>query len=355
MARYLFVVAFLAITAGLLWWQQQQQATAKTQPQGPVQVVAAAASAKEFTAAIEALATVSANEAVTLSATVTEQVRATHFRDGQQVKAGQLLVELVDDEEQAALQLAQVALREQQREYRRIEDLVKRKTIASSELDRIQSLLEAAEAQIASARAQLAERQIRAPFSGQLGLRQISVGTLVTPGTVLTTLDDLASVNLDFNVPERYLADLKVGAEINASADAYPEQRFKATVTTIAARIDPISRSVTVRAKAANSDGKLRPGMLLKLALINQRHQGLAVAEEALLQVGEEQFVFVIKADDTIERRVVRSGLRADGQVEIVAGLAAGEQVVVRGTQKVRPGGRVQRSQEPWAATAEVR
>ena len=264
-------------------------------------------------------------------------------------------MELVDDEEQAALQLAQVSLREQQREYRRIEDLVKRKTIASSELDRIQSLIEAAEAHVASARAQLAERQIRAPFSGQLGLRQISVGTLVTPGTVLTTLDDLASVNLDFNVAERYLADLKIGAEINANADAYPDQTFKATVTTIAARIDPTSRSVTVRAKAANHDGLLRPGMLLKLNLINRRHQGLAIAEEALLQVGEEQFVFVIKDDDSIERRIVSSGLRADGQVEITSGLQAGEQIVVRGTQKVRPGARVQRSQEPWAATVEAR
>ena len=210
-------------------------------------------------------------------------------------------------------------------------------------------------ADLTSARAQLAERQIRAPFSGQLGLRQISVGTLVTPGTVLTTLDDLASVNLDFNVAERYLADLKIGAEINANADAYPDQTFKATVTTIAARIDPTSRSVTVRAKAANHDGLLRPGMLLKLNLINRRHQGLAIAEEALLQVGEEQFVFVIKDDDSIERRIVSSGLRADGQVEITSGLQAGEQIVVRGTQKVRPGARVQRSQEPWAATVEAR
>lgn len=355
MIRYLFVVLFLSITAGLLWWQQQRLAVVTTPTAAPIQVVVATAAEREFLASIEALATVSANEAVTLSATVTEQVRATHFSDGQQVKAGQLLVELVDDEERAALQLAQVTLREQQREHRRIEDLVKRKIIASSELDRIQSLIEAAEAQADSARARLAERQIRAPFSGQLGLRQISVGTLVTPGTVLATLDDLASVNLDFNVPERYLADLKIGAEITARADAWPEQPISATVSTIAARIDPISRSVTVRAKAANPDRLLRPGMLLKLALISQRHQSVAVAEEALLQVADEQFLFVVNADDKVERRVVRSGLRASGWVEIIDGLAVGEQVIVRGTQKVRPGSSIQRSHEPWMTAAEAR
>lgn len=348
MRRYLLIILTVGALVALILWHQQQRQAATAPPLGPVQVVAAAATATEFEEVVEALATVKANEAVTLSATVTEQVRSTHFNDGDRVKPGQLLVQLVDDEEQAALQLAQVALAEQQREYGRIADLVRRKTIASSELDRIQSLIDAARANIASAQAKLNERQIRAPFAGRLGLRLVSVGTLVTPGTEITSLDDLSTVNLDFTVPERYLADIAIGNQLRATVDAYPDQPINATVTTIVPRIDPVSRSITVRAKADNSDGHLHPGMLVKIDLVNRRHSGLAIPEEALLQVGEQHFVFVLTADSSAERRDVTIGLRRRGEVEIVDGLQAGEQVISRGSLKIRPGAKVKVIDEPW-------
>jgi membrane fusion protein (multidrug efflux system) len=163
------------------------------------------------------------------------------------------------------------------------------------------------------------------------------VGTLISPGSVITTLDDTSVIKLDFSVPENFLATLREGLVVRATAPAFPGRAFAGKVASIDSRVDQATRSVTVRALLANEDGALRPGMFLNVALANDEREALVIPEEALTPEAERQYVFVV-ADGKAERREVRIGGRRPGTVEILAGLAAGEQVVIEGTQKVRDG-----------------
>jgi membrane fusion protein (multidrug efflux system) len=171
-------------------------------------------------------------------------------------------------------------------------------------------------------------------------LRRVSVGTLISPGSVITTLDDTSVIKLDFAVPENFLAALREGLTVRATAPAFPGRNFAGKVASIDSRVDQATRSVTVRALLANEDGALKPGMFLNVALANDEREALVIPEEALTPEAERQFVFVVD-DGKAERREVRIGGRRPGSVEILAGLAAGEQVVIEGTQKVRDGGAV--------------
>jgi membrane fusion protein (multidrug efflux system) len=175
-------------------------------------------------------------------------------------------------------------------------------------------------------------------------LRRVSVGTLISPGDVITTLDDTSVIKLDFSVPENFLASLREGLPIHASAPAFPGRSFAGSVASIDSRVDMNTRSVTVRALLANEDGALKPGMFLNVSLANDEREALIIPEEALTPEAERQYVFVV-ADGKAQRREVRIGGRRPGSVEVVAGLTAGERVVVEGTQKIRDGALVRASE----------
>jgi membrane fusion protein (multidrug efflux system) len=185
------------------------------------------------------------------------------------------------------------------------------------------------------------DRLIRAPFAGVLGLRRVSVGTLVRPADVITTLDDISIIKLDFTVPESFLGALSVGMPVRAQAAAYQGRLFQGNVTGIDTRVDPVSRSVAMRAEIPNPDDTLRPGMLMTVSLLKNQRKVLAVTEQSLVPVEDRQYVFVISADNKAERREVKTGARQPGFVEVLSGLKAGERVVVEGTIRLRPGGTV--------------
>jgi membrane fusion protein (multidrug efflux system) len=190
-------------------------------------------------------------------------------------------------------------------------------------------------------RAQLSDRVITAPFDGVLGLRQVSPGSLVTPGTPIATLDDISLIKLDFQVPERFLAVLEQGQEVTARSGTYPDREFDGRVTSVDSRVDPVTRSVTARAEIPNPDRQLRPGMLMSVQVFLQPRQAIVVPEIAVVQVGTESFVYRVKSDGTVERAVIELGSRQEGAVEVTSGLAAGERIVVEGTVKLRDGSRV--------------
>ncbi|WKE66577.1 efflux RND transporter periplasmic adaptor subunit [Gallaecimonas kandeliae] len=346
--KKLALVVVLALIAAAFWWQHKQQAAPTHGKAALVRVVTRPVAMQLLSDEIEALGTTQAFESVTITASVSDKIEEVLFHDNQQVKAGDLLVTLQHQEEQAALDAAEVDLKEQQREYRRITDLVKKKTIAASELDRLQSAVDLAKANVAKSQAQLNDRFIRAPFDGRLGFRQVSTGALVSPGTAITTLDDVSPIKLDFTVPERFLPILSPGKDIHASSEAVPDRRFQGKVASIDTRIDPVSRSATVRAELDNQDGSLRPGMLLRVRLVKEARRALAVPAAALFQLKDQHFVFVVDKDHKVSQRAVQTGLRLPGLVEVVAGLKEGEHVVIRGLLKVRDGATVEEKQEDY-------
>jgi membrane fusion protein (multidrug efflux system) len=252
-----------------------------------------------------------------------------------------VLVQLDDAQVRADVAAADAAVTESQSQYDRSRELLSTQVLSKSSFEQLEATLKANRARLAAANARLEDTVIRAPFSGRVGLRRVSVGTLISPGAVITTLDDTSVIKLDFSVPENALAALREGLSVRATAPAFPGRSFAGKVASIDSRVDVATRSVTVRALLANEDGALKPGMFLNVSLANDERQALIIPEEALTPEAERQFVYVV-SDGKVERREVRIGGRLPGTVEILAGLNVGEQVVVEGTQKVRDGSLVQ-------------
>ncbi|MDQ2701567.1 MAG: efflux RND transporter periplasmic adaptor subunit [Pseudomonadota bacterium] len=294
-----------------------------------------------FNDTLQAIGTASAHESVIVTSKVSETVQQVHFDSGDIVAKGAVLVTLSGQQQQASLAEAQASAKEAERLYKRQSELAAQQLIAHSLLDTQRATRDAANARVAQVRAQLADRVIRAPFSGVLGIRQVSPGTLVTPGTPIATLDELKHVYVDFPVPEGALAQVAPGQRVRGRSEAFPGRRFEGTVQTIAARIDPATRSVTVRAEFPNPERELRPGMLVTVEVQRPQRQALLVPEISIVQVGQTSFVYRVKADGTVEQARVAIGTRRDGNAEIVEGIKAGDRIVVDGTGKLRPGDKV--------------
>lgn len=293
-----------------------------------------------FVDRVEALGTLKANESVDLSASVTETVVDIRFDDGDRVEKGQVLVEMNSGEERAELQEFRVTVDEARRQYKRVQALGATGTEAESLIDERKRQWEAARARLAAVESRLADRRITASFSGVVGLRDLSVGALVEPGDLITTLDDDSVMKLEFPVPSTYLQTLRPGLEIEATAQAYDDNKIEGEVKSIDSRIDPATRSVRVRAMLPNPDRHLKPGMLMRIELFTNPRESLAIPEEALVPLGASQFVLVVNEqdDNKVLRRDVRIGARRPGVVEVLEGLDAGDKVITHGTLKARPG-----------------
>jgi membrane fusion protein, multidrug efflux system len=319
----------------------------------PLEVVTAAVERRPMATDIEAIGTALARESVQVTSNAANRITAIHFAEGQTVRRGAVLVTLDGAEERAAVAEAEAALTESESQFRRSRELVAQQALSASQLDTIESALKANRARLAAARARLEDTVIRAGFDGHTGFRQVSVGALVAPGTVITTLDDTSVIKVNFTVPEAQLPAVRVGLAIEATTVGVPGRRFNGKVTNLDSRVDPVSRSLLVRAEIPNRDGALRPGLFMTVRLSGAASQALVVPEAAIVPERGESFVFVV-AEGRAERRAVRTGRRRPGEVEIVAGLEAGERIVVEGTQHVMDGGAVteQRRDEAGQAAA---
>ncbi len=305
----------------------------------PTPVVVSSPFEYEFADRLEAIGTAYANESVVIAARVTKQVDHVRFSDGQTIKTGETLVELESSEERAQLAQARATRSDAKIRFDRIADLASRGTESQSRYDEVRTALDAADARVEELEARLADLRIRAPFSGVLGLREVSPGTLLKPGDRITTLDDVDRIKLDFSVPETFLAMLAPGLEVKTQVAAYPGRVFTGRVVAIDSRVDPETRAVRVRAEIENSDHAIRPGMLLSLVLQANAVRALALAEQALVPSGSSQFVVVLDAEDKSRRVEVQIGRRVPGLVEIRSGLSLGDRVVVDGATLIPPGG----------------
>ncbi len=304
-------------------------------------VAAHTVQSKTFADVVEALGTAGANESVTITAKVSDVITRLGFDSGEQVEEGQLLVELADAEEAAELTEARATLRETSRDVARIQDLTDRGVAPTSRLDEAAAANERARARVNAIEARVADRIIRAPFSGAIGLRNVSVGELVRPGDVIAQLDDTSVIKLDFALPERFLAVIESGLKVMALSPAFPDAVFEGVVDQVDTRINPATRTVTVRALIDNAVGYLRPGMLMTVEMRRDERDNPAVPGSALVRFGEQTYVYNLEIDEhgTIAmRRDVVLGRRMDGMVEVTDGLNLGERIVSEGVHRVRPG-----------------
>jgi membrane fusion protein, multidrug efflux system len=300
---------------------------------------------------VEALGTAQANESVTLTAKVTDTVRHVNFEDGDYVEKGTVLIELTNQEEEAGLAEARANLEDAQSQLRRLEDLSNRGLSAASQLDAARSRADAMQARLNSVVARLRDRLIQAPFSGVLGFRKVSTGTLLTPNTAITSIDDISTIKLDFTVPETFLGAMKPGAKVIAKSVSFPDRAFEGIVRTIGSRVDPVTRAATVRAHIPNDDRALRPGMLLTVDVMTAQHEALVVPEGAVFQVQNRAYVYRLDGE-TARQREIQIGSRRFGVVEVLGGLQEGDEIVVEGIVKLRDGIQV-RFEEAGAAVSE--
>lgn len=343
-AFLIVVAAVFALMAGAVGLRALLSADAGGGDWGGVRAMPVAVmevGSREFSELVEALGTANANESVVITATVADRISRVAFESGDRVSAGDILVELTDTEAAAGLAEARAELREAQRELDRTRELAERGIASRARLDELTSGMERARARVAGLEARVAERIIRAPFDGVVGLRNVSLGELVRPGDVVAQLDDVSIIKLDFTLPERFLSVLAAGMAIEARAAAFPETVFAGEIVNISSRVDPVTRTVTARAEIGNEDRRLLPGMLMTVQLRRDVRERLAAPETAITRSGDQVTVFVVReAGETVsvEQRQVRVGQRQAGYFEVIEGLEPGERIVMHGVHRLRDG-----------------
>ena len=300
-------------------------------------VTAAAISRDQVYDVVEALGTAQANESVTLTAKVSDTVRRVNFEDGDYVEKGSVLIELTNQEEEAALAEARANRDDAQSQLGRLEDLSKRGLSAVQQLDIAKSRADAMQAQMNRVVARLKDRIVLAPFSGLLGFRNVSPGTLVTPTTTITSIDDISTIKLDFTVPETVLGAMTPGAKIVAKSVSFPGREFEGVVRTVGSRVDPVTRAVMIRAHVPNRDRALRPGMLLTVNVVTSEHEALVIPEGAIFQVQNRAYVYRLEGL-TARQQQIEIGGRRFGTVEVKSGLEEGDTIVIEGIVKLRDG-----------------
>lgn len=300
----------------------------------------AVAAPREFSDQIRVLGVARGRRSVNITSSTSELITRVMFSDGQRVAAGAPLVQLQAREEDAAIADARAQVARAQTMYDRYKTLNDRGFASAAMLEQYETELESARASLAAAQARAGDRTIRAPFAGVLGLSTVTAGTLVNPGAVIATLDDIDVVRVDFPIPERYLSVLRPGVPITATIDAYGDEVFNGRIALIDTRVNEATRSVTARAEIPNPGARIRPGMAVRVAVQQGVRQSVAVPEAAVQYEGEGAFVYRIANGErgTVAQRVeVETGAVEGGFVEILTGLSNGDRVVGSGLNRIQP------------------
>ncbi|GGY61653.1 efflux RND transporter periplasmic adaptor subunit [Marinobacter zhanjiangensis] len=290
---------------------------------------------------VTAVGSLQALEAVELTTELSGRVVDVRLNAGERVQQGDLLVRLDDRQAAADLQVIESQLADARRQLQRASRLRTNNSISQAQVDELRTAVDVAVAQRQAARIRLENHRIVAPFSGVIGLSDISVGAYVTPGTILTSLDATERMELNFSVPERFLGQVSLGQMVRGSSPAYRDDVFEGELVELGTRVSELSRSLPVRALINNSQGRLRPGQFMSASLTLRERQALVIPEQAVLLRGDNKYVFI--AEDGVARRVsVDLGTRMPGLVEVVSGIAESDQVIVTGQDRLSSGDRVE-------------
>ena len=291
---------------------------------------------------IEAVGTAKAKESTVIAAKQSDRISKVLFESGQHVQKGQILVELDSGAVLAELAEAKAQLNDLTVQKQRLEGLLSKQLVSKSQFETVEANQIAAQARVRAAQERVNDRIIRAPFSGVLGLRQVSEGQYVNAGFAMVKLDDLVRMWDEFPIPEFLMTKVNVGMNLTLTADAYPDKTFNAKVVGVESRVDIATRALMVRAEIENNAAQIRPGMLLHVMLQQELVDALVVPELCLQQVGGRSFVYVVKSDNSVVSHDVVAGERHNGNVVIIEGLKVGERIVLDGTSKLRDGQKVQ-------------
>jgi membrane fusion protein, multidrug efflux system len=306
-----------------------------------VPVEAAKVTAAPLSEQVTAIGTLLSDEAVTVSSEIPGRLKEIHFQEGQPVEKGAPLFTLDDSVYRAQLDDAEAKLKLAEQTNQRTSTLFSNKYATAQSADEATSNLAVSTAATELARVQLEKTRIVAPFSGIVGLRHVSVGEYITAGQALVNLEAIDPVKADFRVPEKFLPAIRVGQTIRIKVDAFPDASFEGKVYAIDPKLDVSGRSLLVRALVPNTDQRLRPGLFARVTVVLQlKEDALTVPEQAIVPQGDSQFVYRI-VDGKAKLTKVVTGTRREGRVEIVEGLAAGDEVVTAGQLKIRDGSAV--------------
>ena len=304
-----------------------------------IRVKASPAGIEQIEVRFPVVASIAANESVTIKSEIDGAIESIAFQEGQRVKAGQPLIRLDTRKLEAALADAEAnfSLAEATRE--RAESMFRERTISAQERDQALSAHASRKAALELARQHLKDAEIKAPFEGYVGTRLVSPGQVITKAMPLTSLVDIDPVKVDFRVPERLIGQVRVGQPIYFKVAAYPNEEFRGELYYVSPDIDPATRTVLIRALQQNEDGRLRPGMFGNMDLaIESRANAVMIPETALIHRGDAVFVFIVGDEGKAQMMPVVPGVRLAGRVEIREGLKGNEIVIREGLQKLGPG-----------------
>lgn len=344
-ARLIVVVVALAVVLGALFglrfYQMKQQEASMSQAPPPVAVEVVEVVEQRWQGSLGAIGSVRAVNGVRVSNEIAGVVEAIEFESGQQVEAGQVLLRLDAETDEAALETRQADARLAQQQFRRFSDLIGQNAVSQSDFDEAQASFEAAEARVHEQQALLDKKVIRAPFSGVLGLRQVDLGQYIGVGTPIVEVNMLDPIQVDYTISERELTRVEVGDPVEIRVAAYPDAVFEGEVLALNSSISPETRTVQVRARLDNPEGRLQPGMFANVTSFGIETRTVrTVPRTAISYNTYGDFVFAVVEGDSgppvVERRTVRTGEVRDGQVELIEGVDAGVSVVRTGLLRLR-------------------
>lgn len=337
------VLTLLTILGAGTFFLLRPVANAETTAQAPAGPPPMPVEVTEVTVAtaeseLSAVGSLQSNESVLLSAEIAGRIDKITFAEGQAIGKGAALVQLDAAIPKAQLDQAEASRALSEANYQRAEALLKDRAIAQRERDEAYAQWQLDEASLRLAKAQWQKTRIAAPFAGTLGLRQVSVGDYVQPGQPLVNLEDISKLKVEFRIPEKFSAQVKVGQAVKLAADAFPGRSFVGKVYAIDPQVEEKSRSLVVRGLLENRDGALRPGQFVQVLLgVATRAEALFIPEQALISQPKAQMVFKV-VEGAAQMVPVQTGMRKKGWVEVTSGLAVGDVVITGGHQKIGPG-----------------
>jgi membrane fusion protein, multidrug efflux system len=313
----------------------------------PEAVTSAKVEAAQWESARSAIGTLVAVRGVVLGAELPGTVREVAFESGSAVRRGQVLVRLDTSTEEAQLAAALADATLARVTLGRAERLRLNEANAQADLDAAAARAKQADATVASLRATIAKKIIRAPFDGRIAIRQVELGQVVSPGTPIASLQSVSPIHADFWLPQQALAELAPGQATRLHVDTFGDAAWEGDITTVNPEVDPATRNVRVRATFENRDGRLRPGMFANVQVLSEeRREVLVIPATAVIFAPYGDSVFAIeqrkdgagKTSAVVRQKFVRTGERRGDLVAVAAGLEAGETVVSSGAFKLRNG-----------------